>query len=572
MRHRLIILIVLLSGSNCFGQNILDSIHVLFKGDLNGDSIRKYYANQSSGQTAYGKNDKENQIILNIFHSNNLFSQTGLFKPEPLPDQKEFYKKTNRYGVPLFDSIGVIVTVNGINHKNADDYEFRVLQNITDEIIPWHPVKLFCDTYTYHNNADGTEQTEMAYLGEFKTTFGNSLTFEIKKRKDTAIIKSLSAHWINRSPSVLGIFTNDNMREFLSVFKEQWKHDWFPRGTTTYYGDIETPAVDSMMIKRKEFKPGENNLIFYLNDKIKSKEIIEYNLITDNNQSGWKPNDFDLNLVWLKDLPPGKHKLQLRYSLQRHNVSEYEFSIEPAWHQTTAFKIIAAILAVVLIGFVFLLFRSRRHKQKIRDEQLQKKQVQTELKSIHSQFNPHFVFNALNSIQALITKNDLEAANKYLSEFSTLLRDSLKNSGKEMVSLLLEIKMLDTYLKLEQLRFGFNYNIIIGDDIDKNAVEVPVMLVQPLVENAVKHGIAPLYNNGVLAISFKRTSQDLIVSIADNGKGLNPQQISNGLGLKLTRERIELLNKMLKGQSLELSIESSSDGTIARLLLKNWLS
>ena len=569
---KLIPIILLVLSVKGFTQNNWDSIHPLFKGQLNGDSIRKRYADFSTGVMNYGKKMKENQIILNIFHSNNLFAQTGLRKPDLLIEQKEFRKKYNGYAVPLFDSMSIIVTADGINHLNVNNYEFRVLQNMEDEIIPWQSIKLFCNSFTLRYNADGTKQTEMAYLGEFKTTFGNSLTFEIKKRNDTSIIKSLSAIWINRSPSIIGTFTNSNMQAFLAVFKQQWKHDFSSIGTSTYYGDIESPPVDSILIKQKKFKSNENTIIFYLDDKIKSRDLIEYNLISGKRYSGWTSNNLDLNLIWLRDLPPGKHKLQLRYSLQRHNVSEYGFVIESAWHQTATFKIISAILAIGLVGFIVLLFRSRKQKQKLVTEQLQKQQVQTELKSIHSQFNPHFVFNALSSIQALITKNDLEGANRYLSEFSTLLRDSLNNSVKEMVSLLLEIKMLESYLKLEQLRFGFSYAINVDETIDKNAVEIPALLLQPLVENAIKHGMSSLYDKGNLIVTFKKLDKDMLVAISDNGGGYNTNEITKGFGLKLTRERIELLNKMLKDQFIKLSISSSSSGTNVELLLKNWLS
>ena len=569
---KLIPFILLVLNVKAFTQNNWDSIHPLFKGELNGDSIRKYYANFYLGVMNYGKKMKENQIILNIFHSNNLFTQTGLRKPELLIEQKEFRKKYNHYPVALFDSIGIIVTADGINHLNAGNYEFRVLQNMEDEIIQWHSIKLFCNPYTLRYNADGTEQTEMAYLGEFKTTFGNSLTFEIKKRNDTSIIKSISAIWINRSPSIIGTFTNNNMPAFLAVFKQQWKHDSSPIGRSTYYGDLISTSVDSVLIKQKEFNSNENSIIFYLDDKIKSRDLIEYNLISGKRYSGWTSNNIDLNLIWLRDLPPGKHRLQLRYSLQRHNISEYDFAIEPAWHETATFKIIAAILAISLVGFIVLLFRSRKQKQKLVKEHLHKQQVEAELKSIHSQFNPHFVFNALSSIQALITKNDLAGANKYLSEFSTLLRDSLNNSGREMVSLSLEIKMLDSYLQLEQLRFGFTYTIDVDESMDKNAIEMPALLLQPLVENAVKHGISSLYDKGILGIHFKKTSRDILVIISENGTGYDTNKTSGGFGLKLTRERIELLNKMLKEQSIRLSVTSSPNGTIVNLLFKNWLS
>jgi len=577
MKRIFVILILLILSSRCLAQNILDTIDPLFKGDLDGDLIRTRYVFSYNNSPIKPTPSTPPILVIGIFRSNALLTRSQA-PHEKLPELEKWKQSDNGilelrqdgyyglYPLPTFDSAGIIVTVNGINKQNVHNYEFRVVENKTKEIIRWRAVTLFCEPYLFSERLDGKEETEVAYLGKFRSSFGNSLTFEIRKKDDLDVVASLSAIWINRKPEVLGVFSGSDMRSFLSTFKRQWQDDNALRLTPE-----ERAANDSNLILRNKFKAIENDLIFYLDDKIRSKEIIEYNLISGRKQSGWNANDFDLNMVWLKNLSPGKHKLQLRYSLQRHNVSEYEFAIEPAWHQTATFKIIAAILAISLVGFIVLLFRSRKQKQKLVREHLYKQQVEAELKSIHSQFNPHFVFNALSSIQALITKNDLTGANKYLSEFSTLLRDSLKNSGKEMVSLSLEIKMLDSYVQLEQLRFGFTYTIHVDESIDKNAIEIPVLLLQPLVENAVKHGISPLYDKGTLSIYFKKTIRDMLVIISDNGNGYDTNDTSGGFGLKLTRERIEILNKMLKEQSIGLSVNSSSKGTITQLLFKNWL-
>jgi two-component system LytT family sensor kinase len=563
-------------------QNILENIHPLFRGKLNGNLIRENYSflytHSPVVRNGNNKGLTESDIILGMFVSNRLtLTKQPAF--EKLPEVKKWIQDTlgiitgtagsysRSYPIPVFDSTGIIVTANGINRENAESYLFRVVENKKKEIIPWRSIKLFCQAYLGSTRPDGTEETEVAYLGAFKSSFGNGLTIEIRKKTDPAILGSMSAIWINRMPSVLGVFSTNDMQPFLKVFKNQWQHDVFMELTPK-----ERAAKDSQLVLKKIFNPEENNLIFYLDDKIKSKEIIEYNLVSGKKNGGWKPNDFDLNLIWLKNLSPGNYTLQMRYSIQRHNISSYEFSIDAAWHQTTAFKIITALLALGLIGFVVLLIRTRKQKQKLEREQLQKQQIQTELKSIHAQFNPHFVFNALNSIQGLITKNDMEGANRFLSEFSTLLRDSLKESRHEMVSLLTEIKMLDSYLMLEQLRFGFTYTIEVDDAIDRNAVEIPFLLLQPLIENAVKHGVSYLYDKGSLMINFKKSSQDMLILISDNGRGFNPLEVTTGYGMKLTRDRIVLLNKLLKGQFIELSINSSDKETVAHLIFKNWLS
>jgi uncharacterized membrane-anchored protein YhcB (DUF1043 family) len=558
-------------------QNVTDTVHPLFKGELDGDKIREQFSDTYARGVPL-KKSAEPYISFTTFYSSAL-KLTGQFAHEKIPELKAFrignpsvYELSSdgyiaNYAFPVFDSTGIIVTVYGINHGNAGNYEFRVVENKTREIIPWRVPTLFCETYILTTNSDGTEQKECAYLGQFRNSFGNSLTIEVRKKGTEKILASTSALWINRAPNVLGIFTQDNMAAFLSVFKNQWQHDIFMLSTPA-----ERKANDTLLQLKKKFSSDETSLIFYLDDKVRSKEIIEYNLVHGTKNSGWKSNDFDLNLIWLKNLSPGKYSLQIRYSIQRHNITSYSFTITPAWHQTLTFKVVSGIVIAALIGFIFMVFRARKHRKRLADSELHKKQTQLELRTIRSQFNPHFVFNALTSIQGLITKNDMDGANKYLTEFSTLLRDSLKESGNENISLATEMRILDTYLKLEQLRFGFTYNISAEDTIDKNGVEIPSFLLQPLVENAVKHGVSSLFEKGNIDIRFKSSTTDLLASISDNGKGYKRNKNHNGFGLKLTKERIALLNSVILGRSIHSSENSMSTGTEIILVFKNWLS
>ncbi len=572
MKKILFLLIGLATILECFSQNMVDTIHPLFKGDINGDSIRRYLESTYSSPVNFQKNSQTVPTLRFVAFYSNSLSITGQMAHEKIPALKLLETNTSRvyempsggyagkYAIPIFDSTGIIITVSGINRKNAADYEYRVLENKTTAIIPWRSCNLFCESYYGRRNPDGTDEKETAYLGQFRTSWGNNLLFQVRRKESPEILITLAASWINRAPSVLGVFRSGDMPAFLSVFKDQWEHDLLIKHTPA-----ERMAKDSQFVLLHEFGPTENTLIFYLDDKVRSKEIIEYNL--DN--TDWKINDFDLNLIWLKDLSPGKHRLQIRYSLQRQNITVYNFTIAAAWHQTILFKITLGILALALVGFILLLFRTKQQKAKRYLEQLRKQQTESELKSIRAQFNPHFVFNALSSIQGLITKNDTDNADKYLTEFSTLLRDSLKESGNESTSLAKEISMLSTYLELEKLRFGFNYTIATDKEIDINAVEIPSLLIQPLIENAVKHGVAAKYERGELTIRFKKSSADLIILIEDNGEGFDPGKTTTGYGLKITQERIDLLNKLSTNQHIDLSFTPSETGTSVCLLFKN---
>lgn len=148
----------------------------------------------------------------------------------------------------------------------------------------------------------------------------------------------------------------------------------------------------------------------------------------------------------------------------------------------------------------------------------------------------------------------------------------MQENDKEFLPIKTELVNIETYLKLEQLRFQFNYQIEIDQQIDTNTTEIPSMILQPIVENSIKHGIAGLYEKGNVSIQISTKEKDLLICIKDNGIGFDTSKKSNGLGLSLTRDRIQLLNQSLKGQQIELAIQSQqSEGSSVFLSFKNWL-
>ena len=194
-----------------------------------------------------------------------------------------------------------------------------------------------------------------------------------------------------------------------------------------------------------------------------------------------------------------------------------------------------------------------------------------EIKAVRSQMNPHFVFNALNSIQSLINGNQFKEANIYLSKFAVLLRGVLNNSEKPMVTLSDELQAVELYCQLEQLRFEFKFEIHIDPLVDADIIEIPGMIIQPLVENAIVHGLSPKGNEGKLTIRIEKQNGNLCVCVTDNGVGLDSLKVDElsqkGFGLKLVEERINILN--LDGKEASLIVENRSDatGTVATLII-----
>jgi two-component sensor histidine kinase len=197
---------------------------------------------------------------------------------------------------------------------------------------------------------------------------------------------------------------------------------------------------------------------------------------------------------------------------------------------------LGSILITVLTGLWAYRVRIRRIKLKTTLQQL-------EVKAIRSQMNPHFIFNALNSIQSLINTSQYKAANTYLVKFSMLLRNVLNNSEKNMLPLADELSAVQLYCELEQLRFDFSFSIEIPEEIAIDLVEIPGMIIQPLVENAILHGLASKGKDGYLFIKIEKQDSVLLISVNDNGAGFQSVPSSHkSFGLKLVRQRLQLFS------------------------------
>ena len=258
-----------------------------------------------------------------------------------------------------------------------------------------------------------------------------------------------------------------------------------------------------------------------------------------------------------------------RYNLAVQNQSLVEKNIQvQRW-------IIGSLLliALLLLWAAYTQFKSVK-QQKYANNQLA-------LKSLRTQMNPHFIFNALNSVNTFISSNDERAANRYLSEFSQLMRSVLENSEEDFISLDKEIELLQLYVKLEHFRFKdkFDYTIHVSENLNVNEFVIPPMLLQPYVENAVWHGLRYKKERGSLSINFEQVDSETIeITIIDDGIGRNKskefktenQKKQKSKGMGNIQKRISILNEMYKDK-VDVSVENvfdNEEGTKVRLLLK----
>ena len=214
------------------------------------------------------------------------------------------------------------------------------------------------------------------------------------------------------------------------------------------------------------------------------------------------------------------------------------------------------ILLLAAAGTGYVLYKRKRDADEQRKDAEFKVQVtDTEMKALRAQMNPHFIFNSLNSIADYINKNNIPAADLYLTKFSRLMRLILENSEKKEVPLQDDLKALELYIQLEAKRLNdtFLYQINVDKDIDQENTMVPPLLLQPFVENSIWHGFAPKKGNGRLIIHIQKENDMLNCMVEDDGVGRqkageqkNDYGKSKSLGMKITTERIEILNQTKK--------------------------
>jgi two-component sensor histidine kinase len=240
--------------------------------------------------------------------------------------------------------------------------------------------------------------------------------------------------------------------------------------------------------------------------------------------------------------------------------------------KTIFYQVAAWCISLVLLSSLFgwLIYRVRI-RQLEHQEAIKRQIKELEIKAIRSQMNPHFIFNALNSIQSLVNSNQYKEANIYLAKFSVLLRGVLNNSEQSLVTLSDELEAVRLYCELEQLRFEFELTLDVSPEIDPTLIEIPGMIIQPLAENAIVHGLSPLGSKGKLTIAISRCNGSLCVCVSDNGVGL-PQQHDDklrqkGFGLKLVEERIAILSHSGKQAKLTVENKGKDAGTMATLVI-----
>jgi LytS/YehU family sensor histidine kinase len=240
-------------------------------------------------------------------------------------------------------------------------------------------------------------------------------------------------------------------------------------------------------------------------------------------------------------------------------------TIVPAWYQTWWFKLLSLL---ALLTMVSVFYRQRINQEKAKSlaqrtkaelmqvkAEFEKQIAETEMIALRAQMNPHFIFNVLNSINKYILENESEKASHYLTQFSRLIRQVLENSKSSKIALEADLLALRLYIDMEKLRFGdrFNYIIDVQQNIDMQFTQLPPLLIQPYVENAIWHGLMQQETAGCLEILITQPDDNILqIIVQDNGigrqKALELKSKSatkhKSFGMQLTNDRINMVNKI----------------------------
>lgn len=282
-------------------------------------------------------------------------------------------------------------------------------------------------------------------------------------------------------------------------------------------------------------------------------------------------------------VPPGNYRLKVKVRGRSggiwSDIIEREIIVRLPWWRQWWFILTVAVL---IAGILFLAYQRQQSKFQ-RESELQRRMQNLQLTALRAQMNPHFMFNALSSIQEFINNSDLESANLYLSRFASLVRSVLNHSTQERISLEEEVSQLELYLTLENLRFDqrIHYDLLIKRPIQASKVFIPTMIIQPFVENALNHGLFHQKEEKKLQVRFQQLGENMLhCQIEDNGIGRqrsmeineNKKYKGKSKGIQVTRDRLELINKTNEGKiALEIEDlvdeEGNSSGTLVHLMI-----
>lgn len=494
--------------------------------------------------------------------------------PSPIKDTL-FAGGTGTMGTIIQAQIPIELAAVNITPQNADQYLYHIVENGQKEIVHWQKPAQFITT------KDGKYQ--YAYFGKYNPAKEKRLYIAIYNINNYEERSECTVDWRSIKPfKIENVFVQYMTRRCPTIFSSMLNSTTQNASTSfietkdpndsqirmgdslinmAFFNNYDAPYEYRVDVKK------ENTKIYM--DVFKGQIKIPYNI--------WNaPGKYTITIA--PRLPTrywaGQTSKQMgRDIVMNQYATSFSFTVLPPLHQKFSFsrtQLVSFFAGLAMFVFLIWWYVRQKAKLKIVEANFQKEKNVLELASLRNHLNPHFIFNAITSIQNLILKNENTAANMYLAKLGKITRNVLDNSGQELISIDSEMKLLTEYMEMEQLRFGFQFAIHVDDNLDRE-IEIPAMLLQPLVENAIKHGISSKKALGNVHIDFKRTANDICIQIIDNGGNVQSFSNPDGYGIDLVRKRMKLINQANKEKTIEMRFSSDTTKTIACITLHQWI-
>ncbi|MBI9052180.1 MAG: histidine kinase [Bacteroidales bacterium] len=475
----------------------------------------------------------------------------------------------DQYGNTLLAGVnGVIYIVNNSNQKLISQYQISNKNGLLGSSVRW--VKCTKDDILFAGTNSGINIIDLKKL--YTTGFINIKTLDkslgfTDYAGNISIVDSTDNLWIGSNKNLVKIdlkqlkFKNNQSINFLikSIYVNDEKYDL----DRIEDRDIWT-NIPKSSIKLPYYK---NSITFYF-DVIHylTPDKISFSYILDGTKKEWSPISTEKKIIF-QNLRPGNYRLRIKAFNNNEQTANQElflnFTINPPiWGRW--YSIVLATLTLILLVWliIFLRTRSIKRKERLRAE-ISERITEFEMKALRSQMNPHFIFNAINSIQNFMLDNDIDEALNYLSDFAKLIRLTLDNVSKKSISIEDELDYLKYYLSLEKMRFDkkFDVQISVPDELSYQKITIPPMIIQPYVENSIKHGFIKKIQNATIKLTFEIANENFLkCTIEDNGIGRTKSKELNknnkthkSRGTFITNERLALLNQtqQKKGYKIE---------------------
>lgn len=298
---------------------------------------------------------------------------------------------------------------------------------------------------------------------------------------------------------------------------------------------------------------------------------LKYRILKDDNDFFAWTTVKESPLIRLNKPEPGIYTIEYLIIANEWKKSlKYKLIIRAFWWQTIWFKAILALLLITLLGLFLNKYIRRLHFKKTKKLLMELKIIDLEARALAAQFNPHFIFNAMIPIQNMALKNDTMGTLKYLNKFSNLMRTILDKSRQNATPLNVEIKFLEDYLEVQKSvhNYKFSFDIISSEEIVLSNTFIPSMLIQPLIENAVEHGVANLSYPGKITIEFSSKGKLLFIKISDNGAGFSKTtMVKEGHAIKILIDRLYLIKKIYGVGEIIFYDNENKNGGVSKLTL-----